>query len=432
MTNKKPNEGQQKVIDACLDFLLDSNEKYLEVDGPAGTGKTFIQGQIIDTVLPQYEGTCKLLGMSPKYTDVALTATTNKAAEQLGRASGRPVSTIHSHLSLMVRDDFKTGKSTLSRRRDIPLVKDQILFIDEKSFIGSYQLKDFIHDYTLNCKIILFGDSLQLEPPMDVMAKWDTNYKFELTEPVRNAGQPALQELCNQLRETVRTGIFKPIQLVPGVIDQLRGDEMVKAVKQSFVDEPIDTRFIAYSNNKVNAYNNFIRKDLRGKPELYEDGEILVCNTHMQYSDTGKFSTEEEVTLVDVSSKIDTHVLDDGATLHTYKATVIGSFGDEAVLNIPTSPEHLSQLKKYFAGRKNWQEYFRLRDCFPDLRPRDASTIHKAQGSTVHTIFIDLNDLSQCNVANTVARLLYVAVSRASDRVIFYGDLPEKYGGLCS
>jgi exodeoxyribonuclease-5 len=71
-----------------------------------------------------------------------------------------------------------------------------------------------------------------------------------------------------------------------------------------------------------------------------------------------------------------------------------------------------------------------LKNQFPDLRARDSQTVHKSQGSTYETVIIDLSNLSTCHLPKLVARLLYVAVSRAKTRVILFGTLAQKYGGV--
>ena len=85
---------------------------------------------------------------------------------------------------------------------------------------------------------------------------------------------------------------------------------------------------------------------------------------------------------------------------------------------------------KYFAKQKDWIHYFYVKDTFLDLRPKDASTVHKAQGSTYETVYIDLGDLSTCRIPDMAARLLYVAFTRASNRIVLYGKLKEKFGGI--
>ena len=58
-----------------------------------------------------------------------------------------------------------------------------------------------------------------------------------------------------------------------------------------------------------------------------------------------------------------------------------------------------------------------------DLRPAYACTVHKSQGSTFMDVYVDLADLNKAQRMNMdlFNRLLYVAVSRGSQRVIFTG-----------
>ena len=64
-------------------------------------------------------------------------------------------------------------------------------------------------------------------------------------------------------------------------------------------------------------------------------------------------------------------------------------------------------------------------DTWADLRPTFASTVNKAQGSTYDKVFIDLSDFKPMVHKDPIqlARLLYVAMSRAKYQVIFTGDL---------
>lgn len=64
-----------------------------------------------------------------------------------------------------------------------------------------------------------------------------------------------------------------------------------------------------------------------------------------------------------------------------------------------------------------------IENTWIDLRPAYSCTINKAQGSTYRKAFIDLDDVSRCNSGEQIARMLYVAVSRASENVFLTGDL---------
>lgn len=85
---------------------------------------------------------------------------------------------------------------------------------------------------------------------------------------------------------------------------------------------------------------------------------------------------------------------------------------------------------KDLASKKDWKSFYYLKEYIADLRPIEVSTVHKAQGSTLDRVYIDLNDLCSCRDPFLFARLLYVAVTRAKEKVIFFGSLNPKYGTL--
>lgn len=62
-----------------------------------------------------------------------------------------------------------------------------------------------------------------------------------------------------------------------------------------------------------------------------------------------------------------------------------------------------------------WYKYFKLRDTFSDIQYVFASTIHKLQGSTYETAYIDLSSLiDNRNISKDLLfRLVYVAITRA-------------------
>ena len=97
---------------------------------------------------------------------------------------------------------------------------------------------------------------------------------------------------------------------------------------------------------------------------------------------------------------------------------------------LPVDREHFNALLSHYGKARNWKKYFDLKNYYPDLRPHDASTVYKAQGSTYDTVFVDLGNISTCHNANQAARMLYVALSRPRTRIVLYGELAEKYGGL--
>lgn len=106
------NESQQKAGEFFLQNLFDDSVREIAITGGAGYGKTFLMGHMIDTLLPQYLSTCELLGIKPRYKSVVMTATTNKTAEVLSRATKRPTSTIHSFMNLIIESNYSTGETS--------------------------------------------------------------------------------------------------------------------------------------------------------------------------------------------------------------------------------------------------------------------------------------------------------------------------------
>lgn len=437
--NKTPasalNQGQRDAADAFFQFLF-TDEKEFNISGPGGVGKTFLMGYLIDEILPRYTETCRLMGLDPLYSEVVMCATTNKAAQALSDATGRPTTTIQKFLGLKVVDDHTTGESKLSKSNSWTVHEHTIIFIDEASMTDT-KLDGFIDEGTCKCKIVWVGDHCQLAPVKEAISPI---YKrsmpfYELTEPMRTT-IPELHALNAQLRHTVETGEFLPIQIVPGIIDHLTDEQMQDELAKTFAQQNHDDRILAYTNNRVVAYNDHIRFDVRGLSAEFEPGELLV-NTQALHLPRRLLSIEEEVTIIEQDRHTDFIDLGDGIRLEIRKTTIETGLGERFTdVKVPVDRDHFERTKKWFAkqGKANvpgaWSDFYHLKNFYPDLRQRDAATAHKAQGSTYRTVYIDLSDISTCHIAHMAARLLYVAVSRAKLRVAFYGDLAAKYGSL--
>ena len=423
------NSGQQSAAEAFFDFLLQPAQKEFIISGPAGVGKTYLMNYIVNNTMQHYENTCEMLGMKPEYTEVQMTATTNKAAEVLGNSVKRPTSTIHSFLNLRVSEDYQTGKTLLSRTRDWQVHRHKIIFIDEASMIDS-DLYNMLMEGTEKTKIVYVGDHNQLAP---VFEKISPIYRqkapfYELTEPMRNNGNVALMAICQQLRETVETGVFKPIQVVPGSIDLLNDAEMQQTVLDTFVPGPnLNSRILAYTNKQVVLFNDFIRQ-ARNLPDLFTVGEVLVNNSMAKIGKT-MLSVEQEFTVIADHGTSTIDITRD-AVLDVQLLTIENSFGDRLQVQVPTDKHHHGELCKWFARTKNWERFYHLKQSYPDLRPRDAATVHKSQGSTYDSVFIDLDNISKVTQPDVAARMLYVAFSRAKTRVYLYGTLAARFGGI--
>ena len=427
---KKLNAGQKAAAEQVFSFLL-SNDKEMCISGPGGSGKTFLMGDLIDRVIPEFQAAAEIMGNPNTIDTVEMTATTNKAAEVLGNATNRPTKTVHSAFGLVVKSDYSTGTMKLVRGRGWVPKQNTLVFVDE-GYCADSQLRNQVIDSCVGSKVIWVGDHCQLGPVKEQISPIHTSglRTAYLTESHRNKDQPALMAICAQLRETVETGVFNPIKEVPGVIDFVDDDQFAAEMRQVFkeADPDVKHKIVAYDNSRVIQYCQFLRA-VRNLPEYFTAGEILVNNTAV-IRGKERISVEEEVEVIRIDDFItDTQVSDD-ASFQVRRADIKTKFnGMMYDVEIPVDMDHFSKLRNWYKNQKKWSEYFKMNEQYPDLRMREASTTHKAQGSTHHTVYIDLGNLSTCNQPLTVARLLYVAFSRATTRVVCYGDLVSKYGG---
>jgi exodeoxyribonuclease-5 len=425
------NPDQQRVADEIFSFLLDPNQKEMSISGPAGVGKTYLLQYLFNRIMPMYIDACKMLGLKESIEKMVFTATTNRAADVLTSTIGQSAQTIHSFMNLKVYDDMSSGRQRITKSKNFTVHMNTLIVIDEASMVDR-ELKKILEDGTnSSCKIIYVGDHCQMAPVGEKLSLvWGSHIpRSNLTIPMRNSGQPALMALCDQMRATVQTGLFYPIYLVPGVIEQLDGPQMENHVNRVFMDIENDSRIMTYTNNEAKSYNEYIRA-IRGNFARFDTGEMVVNNSGIDLKGQGTLCAEMEFSVKRDTALSDETLDVDGMQLVTYKLQLT-SLKNNTVYQVyqADDPVYYQKILAYFRSHKDWPNYFRLKNMIPDLRSRDASTVYKAQGSSFNSVYIDLQDIGKSNIADQVARMLYVAVSRPRNRIYFYGRLPDKYLG---
>jgi len=421
------NEDQQTFVDDFFKFLF-SEEQACLLLGPAGSGKTTVITSVCDDVIPKYKNMCQLLGLQVKYFYTHFTATTNKATAVLSSAIDKHTATIQSLLGLVVMNDYKTGEQKLRKANKDTLISNSIIFIDECSMIDS-QLFKFIHSETRDCKFVFIGDDKQLSPVKESISKvFSQGYsKTVLNKIIRNEKQPVLQELCSQLRDTVSTLKFNPIKITPGIVDHFNDEEVDQFLKTNLLHQNKDIKILAYTNKRVNLFNEYLREN-RNQPKEFQVGEIVVNNSYIKnipYS----LGVDEPVEITSIIPSSYTDIFGDTYSIKNVEVSCTERKGNFKGITFDNPTEYKSLLNK-LTKAKEWKTFFSLQEYTFDLRPFDACTVHKSQGSTFDTVLVDIGDINTCTQLNMTARLLYVAVSRAKNRVIFYGH-NNKYGHFC-
>lgn len=276
-------DDQQHALDAFSRFLADPIETVFVLSGYSGCGKSTLVKTLLD-LLPGYMKINQLIDPSQKDYEVALTATTNKAAENLASITGHEVGTIHSYLRLRVQTDFKTNVTTL-----IPRTNEQregaLIFIDEASYVDS-QLLSYIFKLTKNCKIVFIGDPAQLTPVKAVgVPVFDANFSgAALTTVVRQAEGNPIVDLSTKFRDTVNNGKFFSFKPDGHHIRYLDRDSFNKKIEEEFTRPDWryqDSKILAWTNKCVIGFNQYVRNHVKGSPH-FEVGDYAVCNSYLQ------------------------------------------------------------------------------------------------------------------------------------------------------
>jgi exodeoxyribonuclease-5 len=415
---------QEAATGRFMQFLADPNEPELIIDGGPGVGKTFLTSSLIQ-LAKDNAPIIALLTQTNEQLEINACATTHKACAVLGEALGasQEVSTLHSTLGLSLYDNYRTGKTSVTRNKDFKLTKNTVLIVDEYSPVDSVLL-EYVRASCVNCKTLFIGDHGQLLGANQTnSAVYNAGIPtFNLTNPVRFNGAPGIRDLVYQLREVVHSGKFTDI--VPNGIDVLHldGPSFQKAVETEFGRPnyvPDDARAICWSNNRVHEYNNFIHKFRTGRDDIVI-GDLLISNKNHLHSGLS-LGNEKCVRIVDIGPPT--------TVLGVEGRYILTNLSSTKWLFLPNDLGAVSTAMKHFSQLQNWDSYFQIKNEFGDLRPPYAQTCHKAQGSTYKRVYIDLSDIGKCNSPYDVSRMIYVAASRATQQVIFYGELPRKYKG---
>lgn len=397
-------------------FLLNPVEKVFVLSGYSGCGKSTLVRTMLDE-LPAFYKTLALINPGATSPSPVLTATTNKAAENLGHITGFPVRTVHSFLGLRVSSDFRTGKTELVVNRNHVVEDNVLLFIDEASYIDKDLLQLIFQRIGGRTKVIFIGDPAQLTPVKATATPvFEAGFNgAQLTQVVRQAEGNPIVDLSTKFRHTVNSGEWQPFRPDGHHIQHLERHAFMEAIEEEFTRPDwryADSKILAWTNKCVVSFNQHVRNLAKGDPH-FQEGDYAVCNSFLQVGKGQSIKTDQ---LVQIS-----HIAPD-TVFHGVEGNWVRLDNGSTRVYQPRSLAAKNAALK--AARANGDTHILLdMELWADLRGAYASTINKSQGSTYEKVFIDLEDVRRCNSGDQLARMMYVAVSRARTQVIMTGDL---------
>jgi hypothetical protein len=416
---------QQTAADEFMSFLMENSGGEMVIQGHAGTGKSFLTSYLLDLIKTSSD-LLKLLTTHSSDVNVILTATTNKAAKVLSNMAGEPAQTIHSLLSLKVTNNYQTGSTGLRQTKDFKIINNTLIIIDEASMVNSQLLK-IIRASTKDCKVLYIMDSYQLAPIKENSCPAALVFNKSVLSTIQRqaAGNPIIA-FAEGYRKVLDGQPFPPITAQGVEILRVDGPTFQSMIDIEFVRDGHtvdDGKILAWTNEKVHAYNKHVRA-LYAQTDKFEDGEWVTTNKPI-LGMHGKVlaTTDSIIQIAEIYPYTVQHI-----DVECWEITVEGGITVYLPLRPGDVKNRLAKASRIAKKDNDWGEYFRIKEGFADLRPVHASTVHKSQGSTYRTVFIDLADIGKNSKASEVARLMYVAVTRASEKIVLYGALGHRYG----
>ena len=443
----------------CQEKALQEMNSFIEFKKPvhglfgfAGTGKTFL--------LQVWLKRLRDRGYSGR---IVFTAPTNKAVGVLQGMVGAwgldiDCLTCSKLLGLKPKIDPSNGKEYFVKdsREQSSVSNYQIVVVDEASMVssGEGQHKGLWEHLTeesgLLTQLLFVGDWAQLPPVGEAISQVFLKIEApsQLSEVKRYRG--SIAAIADQLRSSLhrKTEPFFETDLSSDGSEGvacLTSDGWKKALIKAFSSEkysldPNFCRAIAWTNKATRGINTFIREEIRGKnAHRFVPGERLIATQHYAVSDFGHrtiLNNSAEVEVLDVYE----------GTLSGYKVwylqvQILELEGDRQCIPVL----HEDDQKTFEATQKEirqealngdhskWKKFHDRQRTFAWVDYAYALTAHKSQGSTFKNVFVDIPDILRDQTKNTFEwpddrkqlvyernQLLYVALTRASHRVLIY------------
>lgn len=384
------NQEQRQAVSNILDFMLDTNpanNRYV-LTGIAGSGKT----TILKEVVKQYKQACKLEeGIDGKFIPFSLvfTAMTNVATSVLCSVVGQ-ARTLHSYLKLYPNNYMYTIE---------PNPYDLIV-IDEASMIDLDILRNLSG---LRNKILFIGDKTQLPPVgLNHSPVFYQDYPTtELNQSMRQFNNVSVGEYCSLLQGYIKGVNDFPKLTCDNNIIHLSSTDFENQIFQEFQASK-NSKVLSLTNRTSMKYAKLISNALTME-ELSIGDKVYVNSYHNSLNKQEIYTITHLVPYTSLKTKGYAITLNNSETFFTPFSTTKYKNKER---NVFFKPEDKAIFKRLWI----------------DIRHTYSSTIHKAQGSTYDNVFIDLNDFTSIKTQKDLARLLYVAFSRATNKVYLTGD----------
>lgn len=463
------NNGMEAIINWLYTYKGSRNENnFFALRGSAGTGKTTLLGQL----LKQVDNT--------KYRSsrICICAPTHKAKKVISVKTGwRNSETLQALLGLKLDtnlDDFDPNNPTFNQIGDRKMKDYDLLLIDESSMINSELYKTIVEcSNQSGCMVLFIGDTLQLNPVKEYHispALTAPIHSYTLTQIMRQENGNPLIPLLDILRDDIINNTQNYLDILKGMprninpagqgyiatTDSIFFGEQMNGIflGDGFRDDKNFCRYICWMNDTITLTNQWLRNKVFRHTVTAEVGEILLSYKTVSRGDDVLVVNSDDYVIEEIENTI---VSDYEYPLQVLRIRLKGiDTGTESIiLLLEANKENYENYTRVYEselltakakGGRAWKKFYDFKSTVlisnktsftnqltkkVEIITKDIDfgygiTAHKSQGSTYNTVFVNYKDI--CKIVEyekndkmgaeiMKKRLLYVALSRASDKV---------------
>jgi hypothetical protein len=459
------NEDQRFIYDALINNL--TKVGVCSIAGSAGVGKSTLISFVIKAI---YEKGYSICCVAPSHQ--ALNVLKEMLAEQLSYFQLQDITfkTLASYLC-MEHDIDENGNEIFKKSKDPKKLEKEVradfVLVDESSMVNKEHSMELMNNIgrTIFKQLIYLGDSFQVKPvtgepnpiydPYFRREEGPIN-KFFLNKVTRQAEGNPIIELAQYIRMLIEEPMmFNEREFFQKLLyftdDPESGIRYVDSWEEFMAhylyndveDDPkLQKKVIAsYTNKKVEADNNYIRFALNYKEynvqhylqlPPYIVGETFVFLKPYKIGQDIAYQISEQITINEITERTLKGETEED-DLRYFKLST-----DDIPVNVlhpedlPIYYRVLNKLKDTANNtpsidtklrRSNWGKYYDFMYKFAQLRPAYSNTIHKLQGSTYRTCYLNLPEIRQYlyKDLDAVLRLIYVGITRGKKLVLLRG-----------
>lgn len=385
------NSGQAQILRDAVNWFKFGSEQVFEIDGLAGTGKTYLMNAILQELQ---------LNLS-EYLAMAYTGQASIVMRTRGFITAR---TIHSSLYEPVEE---YDKSKISSRFGTPYKHTVfklkkaldpnicLFFIDEAYMVPDYMVKDIL---SFGIKIIVCGDAHQL-PPINANPAFLTGPNVHhLTELMRQASDNPILYIASRA--------IKGLPIHNGIY----GNNVMVINEDEFTPEMIKfADCICCGTNKTrDILNSYIRQLFGYTTQLPMFGERVICrNNNWQYA-------QDDIALANgltgiVTRPPDVNNFNGSVFTMNFKPDLV----DTMFFDVPVNHEYFVSPYDKRQSLKEFEKRYQLPGEFFEFAY--ALTCHLCQGSEYNNL-IYIEEFMRPQIMN---QLNYTGITRAKKNLIY-------------